>query len=265
MKILITLIRWKGGVGRVVENQKRELEKLGHEVEVISREDDLKCFSTKKAWFKLQDEVLKREYDVLYSQDWSCALPLILRRNHFVCFHGKEINTNWLQKLIGKLKGKKVFVVGDKLKKKFPKATILYNAVDTAQFFDLGKERKYLGWVDKATEEIDLQDIIKLAREHGLKYSIAKDIKPDKMNDWYNSLKVFVSKPDKSAGFNLVWSEALSAGVPEVIGNNNGIGIDKIKKTWKELSWKENARILEELFNKFLPYEKLKKEVKERR
>ena len=57
MKILIVLKKWKGGVGRVINSIKPLLEKEGHEVKVISREDDLKCFSMKSSWFKLQREV----------------------------------------------------------------------------------------------------------------------------------------------------------------------------------------------------------------
>jgi len=50
MKILIVLIRWKGGVGRLIESLKPFLEKEGHQVEVISREDDLKGFSAKQSF-----------------------------------------------------------------------------------------------------------------------------------------------------------------------------------------------------------------------
>ena len=43
MKILILLKKWKGGVGVVVKNLKKELEKRGHFVKTISR--DLNNFS----------------------------------------------------------------------------------------------------------------------------------------------------------------------------------------------------------------------------
>ena len=62
MKILIVLIRWKGGVGRVVSSIKPILEKAGYEVEVISREDDLKCYSLKESIFKLRKEVKEEDY-----------------------------------------------------------------------------------------------------------------------------------------------------------------------------------------------------------
>ena len=69
MKILIVMIRWKGGVGRVVSSIKSLLEERGHKVEVISREDDLKCYSLKESIFKLRKEVKERDYDTLYVMD----------------------------------------------------------------------------------------------------------------------------------------------------------------------------------------------------
>ena len=37
MKILIVLIRWEGGVGRVITSQKKLLEKAGHQVTFFVR------------------------------------------------------------------------------------------------------------------------------------------------------------------------------------------------------------------------------------
>ena len=45
-----------------------------------------------------------------------------------------------------------------------------------------------------------------------------------KMNKFYNKCKVFINITTPDAGFNLSWLEAMSAGVPIVIGNNNGAG-----------------------------------------
>ncbi len=50
MKILIILLRHKGGVGRVVENLTDEMRNLNHKIKILSREDDLKCFSLLKSF-----------------------------------------------------------------------------------------------------------------------------------------------------------------------------------------------------------------------
>ncbi len=61
------------------------------------------------------------------------------------------------------------------------------------------------------------------------------------MNKWYNSLKVFISKPSESAGFNLCWLEAKASGVPKIIGNDNGIGINNVHEKFKKLTWENNV------------------------
>ena len=87
-----------------------------------------------------------------------------------------------------------------------------------------------------------------IAKEKGLELSIAKNIPPEKMNDWYNTLKVFVSYPPSYVGFNLVWLEAKASGVPLVLGNENGIGINKINEDWKEMTWENHVDKLLEVF-----------------
>lgn len=245
MRILIILIRWEGGVGRVINNIKPLLEKGGHKVDIISRKDDLNCYSLKDSFGKLRKEVKKRNYDILYVQDWSCALPLIDFPS-FVCFHGEDINkiSRFFQTLIGKIKGKKLVVVGDKLKKRFPKSNLIYNGVDFNKFKNLKKIRNKIGWIDKATEEITKEEFLRIAKKYKLKPTIAKDIPPEKMNDWYNSLKIFVSYPTKMAGFNLCWLEAKASGVPIILGNERGIGISKIEKDWKDMSWENHVNKL---------------------
>jgi len=234
MKILITLIKWEGGVGRVVRNQKRELERLGHEVKVLTRKQtpDFACLS------KMID------YDIVFSQDWSCALKLLFRKNHYVCFHGHNpAKLGYIiQTIVGKIKRKKLFVVGDSLKRRFPKSTLLYNAVDKEEFYDLNKERKYLGWIKRDYEEITLEQAEEIASLNDIKLSVAEKIPPENMNEWYNSLKYFMSYPKSFTGFNMCWLEALAAGVPEVKGNDHGIGIDNAKKKWKDLTWENNVK-----------------------
>lgn len=249
MKILIILLRWQGGVGRVVNNIKPLLEKKGDIIEIRSREDDLKCRSLIRSLISLRREVNKRNYDILYIQDWSCALPLIDKES-FVCFHGEDINkiSRFFQTLVGKIKGKKLVVVGDKLKKRFPKSNLIYNGVDFNKFKNLKKIRNKIGWIDKATEEITKEEFLRIAEKYKLNPTIAKDIPQEKMNNWYNSLKVFVSYPTRMAGFNLCWLEAKATGVPIILGNERGIGISKIEKDWKKMSWKNHVNKLLRLF-----------------
>lgn len=246
MKILIFLIRWAGGVGVVINSIKKELEKKGHEVIIISREEDLKCFSSVKNLFWLRKkykEIIKKENpDIIYTQDWSMALPLlfpfpIFKEKHFCGFHGNQLGkSKVLQTLVGKYLGRRLFVVGDSLKERFPKSNLVYNGVDLEEFKPLKKKRDCLGWIDKPTETLTKEEIINLSRKLKLKPLIAEkfSIPHEKMNkDFYNKCKIFVSLPPHSAGFNLCWVEAMAAGVPIIIGNNEGIGwklpIDKFK------------------------------------
>ena len=90
----------------------------------------------------------------------------------------------------------------------------------------------------------------KLAKLNNLELSIASNISHEDMNKWYNSLKIFVSLSAKNVGFNLAWLEAKVSGVPEVIGNENGIGISRINKDWKKMTWENNVKKLLEVFGK---------------
>jgi hypothetical protein len=245
MKILIILKKFEGGVGRVVNSVKPLLEEKGCNVEVISREDDLKCFSLKKSFGILRREVKKRKYDILYTQDWSCALPFLLYKKHYVCFHGNATGkSRKFQNLVGRVMGRNVIVVGPLLKKRFPKSNMIYNGVDFKKFRDLHKKRNKIGWIKKETESITEKDFLKMAKERKLDPTIAEKIPPEKMNEWYNSLKIFVSYPPESAGFNLCWLEAKAAGVPEILGNDEGVGIENIKKHWREMSWEDHVEKL---------------------
>jgi hypothetical protein len=58
MKILIVLLRLKGGVGRANGEIASELRKMGHEVDILSREDDLKMFSLGKSVFPMRRKMI---------------------------------------------------------------------------------------------------------------------------------------------------------------------------------------------------------------
>jgi glycosyltransferase involved in cell wall biosynthesis len=247
MKILIILKTWPGGVGAVVQNVITEFEKRGHIVKTISRQEDLKIKSFVKSIIPLRRKVKelmeKENYDIIYTQDWSLALPFLFMKKHFCMFHG--IQPGWiriLQDFVGKIMNKRLAVVGPNLKKRFPKASLIYNAVDFDMFKSQHKKRDCLGWIAK-DEKITEKEVIKMAKERGLKPLIAKNysIPYKEMPNFYNKCKVFVSMAPDYAGFNLCWLEALACGVPEVIGNDNGIGIELLKKEFKNFTWRNHV------------------------
>jgi hypothetical protein len=277
MNILIIIIRWKGGVGRVVKNIKRILEKKGHFVEVISREDDLNCFSTKQAFFKIRKEVKKRNYDILYTQDWSCALPLLDKKKHYVSYNGIETKkSKFLQKIIGKLMGKKLIVIGDQLKEKFPKSTLAYVGVNLEEFKNLNLKRKkntvgFANWNNSSYNYNQIKSAVKKSK----KKLIETQMKLNKKDliKFYNQIETFISLPEKFCGFNMSWLEAMSCNVPKIIGNYNGVGksLDinhvedfkdiedalknaKVKKNYKidpRFNWEVHTNKILKTFNKF--------------
>ena len=224
MKILIYMIRWDGGVGRVISEIKPFFEKRGHEVEIISREDDLNCYPIVKSFNKIREIMKTKTYDILYTQDWSCALPLLNFKSHYCFFHGHSVGKEFLfQYAVGKLM-KKNLITGDYLNKKIFNCDLIPNGVNIEEFKPLNKERTHLGWINKATETLNKEDVIQIGKNLGLPVFIAEGIKPEEMNNFYNKCKVFLSLPPKQAGCQLSYMEAMSAAVPKIIGNNNGEG-----------------------------------------
>lgn len=281
MKILIILSRWKGGVGVHVENISRELKKMGHEVYILAREDDLHLSSFLKSVIPMRRKIINlmkyNKYDIIYTQDWSIALSLIFpyplfKNKHFCMFHGNQFGLGRvLQNIIGNIMGGNVFVIGDSLKERFKKSNLNYAGVDFDYFKNLGLKREYLGWIEKkGTEIIEEKDINRLAEKLNLKILIARNfsIPANKMNsEFYNKCKAFISIPPKKAGFNMCWLEAMAAGVPIIIGNEEGIGcrlpISRIydkhfeaKKNYKqwlidnEFTWKNHVKNLLRVFNR---------------
>jgi predicted dinucleotide-binding enzyme len=59
MKILIVLKKWSGGVGRANTALAKSLSKAGHEVDFISREDDLNISSLIRSIFSLRKKLRK--------------------------------------------------------------------------------------------------------------------------------------------------------------------------------------------------------------
>jgi len=137
MKILIVLRKWKDdeGVGKTVRDIKENLEKQSHNVETLSREDDLKISSLSgsmnalREFIKVKDE--KGNYDMIYTQDWSIAFPLlfpsrIFKKKHFCLFHDIQPgeNSKIFQKIAGNILSRNLISKNEKLKDKFSKSIL---------------------------------------------------------------------------------------------------------------------------------------------
>ncbi len=247
MKILILLKKWPGGVGVVSNSVKKEFEKEGHDVICISREENLKIFSSVKNLFGLRRKyfqiIEKENPDIIYTQDWSMALPLIFptirfSKKHFCCFHGNQSGkAKIVQTILGKILGENLIVVGNSLKNRFPKSFLVYNGIDLKKFKlnpKIKKLKNSVGFVNWKLREYNYEKIKLACEKLGKKMLIAENIPYSKMPQFYQKLETFISLPPKYAGFNMSWIEAMACGVPKVIGNDAGIGfklnIDKIQK-----------------------------------
>jgi glycosyltransferase involved in cell wall biosynthesis len=233
MRILILLKKWPGGVGGGVKNINRELEKEGHYVETFSREEDLKIKSFFPSILKMRKFVKGKEkkFDIIYTQDWSLAFPLIfpfplVRKKHFCMFHGNQFGkTIVLQNIIGKIMGKRLLCMAPSIKRRFPKANINYCGVNLEKFQVKKGKRAFLGWIKKATEMVNQKDVEEIAKKLRLPLLVGEGFTHEEMNDkFYSKCKVFISLPPPSAGFQASWLEAMAAGVPIVVGNKNGAG-----------------------------------------
>lgn len=287
MKILILLTKWPGGVGGGVKNIRKELEKDGHYVEAFSREEDLKISSFKGSISPIRKfvkkKIIQEKFDIVYTQDWSMAFPLIFptpifKKKHFCMFHGNQYGkTRILQNIVGKVMGQHLLCMAPSLKRRFPKANMNYCGVNLDQFKKTKNKRVYLGWIEKTTETLKKEDLEKISKMLNVPLLIAKGLKHEEMNDkFYSKCKIFVSLPPHSAGFQASWLEAMAAGVPVIIGNENGAGeiqpFEKIQKksfeeiiraiknhpkrdylTWikeNDFTWKRHAKALVRIFSK---------------
>lgn len=279
MKILILIKRWPLGVGRYISGVVPELKFLGFDVKVISREEDLGIKSMLGSIFKLRKLVKKKDFDVLYTHDWSMAFPFLFpwklfKKKHFCCFHGRSLSffPRLIQSFVGMSLGRRLVVVGDGLKKIFPKAFLNFEAVNFETFRPLNKKRKYIGWLKRFWDQLTEEDIKSLSKQLGMPYFLAENIPADKMNEFYNKCEIFISLPPAYTGFNLCWLEAMAAGVPKVLGNESGIGcrmsfdkvnehisvLESLKKlkakdyrSWlinNNFTWKRHAQKLIKLF-----------------
>lgn len=225
VKILIYMVREGGGVGRVISEIKPLLEREGHIVKVISRENDLNGFCFYKGIFKIGEIARKEKYDIIFSQDWSCALAFLFFRNHYCFYHGKTKGVQFLCQFFVSKFLKNRLIVGDIVNSYLFDSYLNPNGVNVTKFKPLNQKREYLGWINKGTEMITPNQIENLGKKVNLPVLIAKDIPPEKMNElFYNKCKIFISLPPKIVGCQLSYMEAMAAGVPKIVGNNHGEG-----------------------------------------
>jgi glycosyltransferase involved in cell wall biosynthesis len=237
MNVLILIKKYSGGVGVVVKNIKKNLEKKGHKIKIISRQEDLKINSFKNSIFKIRKivkkEMKENKYDIIYTQDWSLSFPLLFpiklySTKHFCCFHGIQPGfPKIFQKFVGNLMKEKLIVVGDSLKKKFSESNLIYNGVDINLFKPNKKTKRIknsVGFANWKIKRYHYNKIKKAVESSGKKLIIAEKISYEKMPEFYNSLGMFISLPPSCTGFNMVWVEAMACDVPKIIGNDAGIG-----------------------------------------
>ena len=205
------------------------MKKKGHSIDIISRQDDLKLKNVVQSIFPLRKKVRnimkKKKYDIIYTQDWNMALPLffpypIFRKKHFCFFHATQQGKGFFfQFPIGILLGKRL-LTGDCLnKKRYSKSTLIATSVDMNKFRPLGKKRIYLGWTNKPSENLKKEQIESIGKRLGIPVLIAENIPPNKMNEFYNKCKIYVSLPFKEAGGGVTYLEIMAAGIPKIVGN----------------------------------------------
>ena len=285
MKILVLVKERKKtgfvGVERLLQNISKEFKKMGHKIDIISRQDDLKIKKILQSVFPLRKKVRKlmkeKNYDIIYTQDWNMALPLlfpypIFRKRHFSFFHATQQGKSFpVQLTIGILMRKRL-LTGDRLNQKRYGAKLIATSVDMNNFKPLHKKRIYLGWTDKPSESITKEEIEEIGKRLKIPVLIAKNIPHDKMNEFYNKCKIYVSLPPRQAGGGVTYMEVMAAGVPRIVGNMYAEGykfpFDKIenfeslgeaiknsrerdyRKWMKEsgITWKKHAEKLIKIF-----------------
>ncbi|MEK6840547.1 MAG: glycosyltransferase [Nanoarchaeota archaeon] len=217
-----------GGVETLLKNISEEFKKRGHEIDIISRNDDLRLKNTIRSVFpmrkRIREIMRKKNYDVIYTQDWNMALPLLFpyplyRKKHFTFFHatqqGKALP---IQFVVGALM-KKRLLTGDRANQKRYGAKLIATSVDMNRFKPLHKKRIYLGWTNKPSEVITKEKIKEIGKNLKIPVLIAENIPHDKMNEFYNKCKIYVCLPPKQAGGGVTYMEAMAAGIPRIVGN----------------------------------------------
>lgn len=136
MKILIVYRTEKDAVGKAVKEIAEKLKKKGYNVDLVSRNEDLSLQTLSSSMDGLKGFIIKmnekENYDLIYTQDWSIAFPLVfptkvLFEKHYCLFHDVEpsgAHSKVLQKITGNLLGDHLLVKTDELLGKFSKAKL---------------------------------------------------------------------------------------------------------------------------------------------
>ena len=135
MKILV-VFRNKGGESwKIVESLSKNLRDLGHKVDILSREDDLGIDSLSGSMGVLKETIKRKNnvggYDIIYTNDWSIAFPLLIpervfEKEHYCFFHNVEPKgqSKIFQRIVGNMMGDRLIVRTEKLKEIFLKSTL---------------------------------------------------------------------------------------------------------------------------------------------
>lgn len=284
MRILLLHKTRKGGVGVYVRYVKKELEKEGHTVVEVTRNEDLNVDSFMKSIGTLRKRarLWKTEFDIIHANDWSIVFPLLLEgtENLVATFHAFPTNPAarvFQDYCIRKLKGRAI-VISPSMKKKYKGATYIPNGVDLALFRRIKKRAKDSLKAGVA-QSYNKERIREACIKSGFVFQDTEGKLPySKLPDFFSGLEVFVSMPYKQAGFNMVWLEAMACEVPFIIGTKAGIGSElpiykvrdfkeleamladiregKLKelrkqRTWlkdNHMTWKETAKELIKLY-----------------
>ncbi len=251
-----------GGVERYVQEVASLQVRKGYDVHVVARkkygnERNLKKnginvhFVEKKSFFetrqRMQEIIRELEPTVIHSHDWNMAMPLLSFKNHVCTFHGPEkyFLSKRLQRYVYKKMKRRIIVVSDYMKNKFPEATLIYEGVNLNKFKPSKKNHSgyvigYLGRIDKernvdviisAFKKLDIENkkllLAGIRDTVGIKKYLTEQIEylgmVKKQKDFFSRIDCFVMIP-KFEGFGLTWLEAMACEIP-TIGNNAGIAL----------------------------------------
>lgn len=230
----------RGGVAIHVSYVKSELEDSSHDVDEISRNEDLDSDSFLRSYHLLQEEskAWSDDYDVIHAHDWSLAFPLIRAgvKNLVATFHA--FPTNPVARLfqdyaISRL-GPRAVVISPKMKLRYQDASYIPNGVDLKLFRRTGESHD--GFRVGVAQGYKKEAIKRACDAAGVEFvSTRGELDYEDLPDFYSSLDAFVSLPYRQAGFNMVWTEAMACEVPYIVGTGAGIGdvlpIYKLRKS----------------------------------
>jgi len=128
------------------------------------------------------------------------------------------------------------------MKRKYIFATYIPNGVNLDIFKPLSNNKEFIIGI---CQNYNLEKIKKICKKVKIKLKKVLNFPYEKMPYFYSLLKIFISIPPRSTGFNMVWLEAMACEVPYIIGTNAGIG--EILPIYKVSNFKELEKLLMEI------------------